>query len=263
MEPSQQECTVSFESYRVRAIRTELYRSGQDLGDFLVQNLQSLKPRDGWIVAVTSKIVSVAEGRLVPRESISKADLVRRESDVYLGEIAYDCHLTIKHGLLIPSAGIDESNSERGSYILYPKAPFASAQRLHSRLCLHFSLTRLGIIITDSHTTPLRRGVTGISLAYWGIRGIASLVGHPDLFGKPLRVTNVNVVDALAGAAVFAMGEANDQRPLAVIKGVEAEFTDDMDQREVAIPIEEDLYVPILARRQVPDCPTTRDSRSQ
>lgn len=244
---------MSFESYRVRAIRTELYRSDQDLGDFLIQSLQSLEPRDGWIIAVTSKIVSLSENRLVPRHSTSKAELVQRESDVYLGEIAYDCHLTIKHGLLIPSAGIDESNSESGSYILYPKDPFASAKKLHTHLCSSFSLAKLGVIITDSHTTPLRRGVTGISLAYWGIRGIANLMGHPDLFGKPLRMTSVNVVDALAGAAVFAMGEANDQRPLAIIDGVEAEFTDHMDSQEVAIPLEEDLYAPILVRRQAAD----------
>jgi len=237
---------MSFESYRVRAIHTELFRVGQDLGEFLVNSLASLEPREEWIIGVTSKIVSLAEGRLVPRDSISKTELVRRESDVYLGEIAYDCHLTIKHGLLIPSAGIDESNSETGAYILYPEDPFASARKIHSHLCSRFSLTKLGVVITDSHTTPLRRGVTGISLAHWGFRGIANLVDHPDLFGRPLRVTSVNVADAIAGAAVFAMGEANDQRPLAVIDGINAEFTDHGDPGEVSISREEDLYAPIL-----------------
>ncbi|RYG66695.1 cation:proton antiporter, partial [bacterium] len=71
-----------------------------------------------------------------------------------------------------------------------------------------FSLKNLGVVLTDSHSSPLRLGVTGLSLAHWGIRGTQSLVGAPDIFGKELKFTSVNVVDSLATMAVFTMGEA-------------------------------------------------------
>jgi F420-0:gamma-glutamyl ligase len=240
-------------SYSVTALQTPVFHPGQNLISFVAENLEQYlgngAQSEQLVVCVTSKIVSLAENRLVTKSSIAKKELVERESDVYLGEIAYGCHLTVKHGLLIASAGIDESNSETGDYILFPEDPFASLRSLHQELCARFKLDKLGLIMTDSHTTPLRNGVTGISLAYWGMRGIRSFIGSPDIFGRPLQMTNVNIVDALASAAVLAMGEANERRPLALIRGAEIEFTPDTDPREVAIPIEIDLYGPILKPR--------------
>lgn len=198
------------------------------------------------MIAVTSKIVSLAEDRVVARDSIQKTDLVIRESDVYLGEVGYGCHLTVKHGLLIPSAGIDESNSESGDYILYPIDPWGSARRLYDVLSARWGITRLGVILTDSHTTPLRRGVTGVALAYFGIRGVRSFVGHPDIFGRSLEMTSVNRADALAAAAVLVMGEADEQSPLAIIEDAQVEFDVRGDRGEVQIPLDEDLYGPVL-----------------
>jgi F420-0:gamma-glutamyl ligase len=231
----------------VRAVKTDIFHVGMDLEDFIIKTLTDSSLCEKTILAVTSKIVSLAENRLVSKD-VEKRALVEREADIYFGEIGYGCHLTIKHGLLIPSAGIDESNSESGNYILFPTDPFASLQRLHQRLCAHFKIQDLGIIMTDSHTTPLRRGVTGIALAYWGMRGTRDFVGHPDLFGRKLQMTHVNVVDALATAAVFVMGEADECCPLAIIDGVEADFTDSTDPREVQISLDADLYGPILKK---------------
>jgi F420-0:gamma-glutamyl ligase len=239
-------------SFSVTAVQTSIFHPGQNLADFVAQNLESYLGglhREKLVVTVTSKIVSLAENCLVKKDSVGKKELVERESDVYLGEIGYGCHLTVKHGLLIPSAGIDESNSETGDYILFPKDPFASLRDLHERLCSRFQIRELGLIMTDSHTTPLRNGVTGIALSYWGMHGIRSFIGSPDIFGRPLQMTNVNIVDALASAAVLAMGEANERRPLAVIRGAEVDFTDKTDPNEVGIPIEKDLYGPILKPR--------------
>jgi F420-0:gamma-glutamyl ligase len=237
-------------SFSVTALQTELFHPRQDLADFAAQNLERYLGNginsEKHVVAITSKIVSLSENRLVPKSTIGKKALVERESDVYLGEIGYGCHLTVKHGLLIPSAGIDESNSETGDYILFPVDPFASLKDLHQKLCARFRLKELGLIMTDSHTTPLRNGVTGIALAYWGMHGIRSFIGSPDLFGRPLQMTNVNIVDALASAAVLAMGESNECRPLTVIQGAEIEFSSHTDPAEVGIPIEKDLYGPIL-----------------
>ena len=106
----------------------------------------------------------------------------------------------------------------------------------------------LGVIITDSHTTPLRRGVTGVALAYAGIRGVKNFVGQPDLFGRLLQMTHINVVDALATASVLVMGESNERCPLAVLEYSRVEFTDQSDPRELQISLEDDLYGPILKK---------------
>ena len=159
--------------------------------------------------------------------------------------------LTIKHGLLIPSAGIDESNSENGDYILYPKDPFASARRLCQAIKEKLKLKNFGIILTDSHTHPLRRGVTGIALAYDGFFPWKNLIGEPDLYGRKMKMTSVNVVDSLAVAAVFVMGEAAEQQPLALIETNDVVFTDKAPQPEdIRIPLEEDLYGPLIAAKK-------------
>jgi dihydrofolate synthase / folylpolyglutamate synthase len=191
------------EAIEIKAIRTEIFPVGGDIFSFLKQYTKN-ESLEGKVLAVTSKIVSLAESRIVKKESISKRELVQREADHYLCEGGFGVELTIKHGILIPSAGIDESNSETGDYILFPEDPFASAHAIWKFLKKEFSLENFGVILTDSHTMPLRGGVTGISLAHWGVRATNSLVGQPDIFRRPLKFTKVDVVDSLASMAVFA-----------------------------------------------------------
>jgi F420-0:gamma-glutamyl ligase len=230
----------------VQPIRTRLFHEGEELANFIIEHITPELIREKMVIAVTSKIVSLAEQRLVARDSITKADLVEREAEVNLGHIGYDHYLTIKHGLFIPSAGIDESNSEDGSFILYPVDPFLSAKSLWSALKKKWQVSELGIVMTDSHTTPLRRGVTGISLAHWGFHGLKSMVDAPDLFGRPLKVTTVNIADALAASAALMMGEASERCPLAVIEHSDLSFADTINPSEVRISMEEDLYSPFF-----------------
>src|SRR4051794_100671 len=100
-------------------IKTSIFRPGMDLYAFLVEHLQQ-KSLEGRVLAITSKIISVWENRLVKKDEISKIDLIHRESEHFICETSYNCTLTVNEGLLIPSAGIDESNSESGDYILFP-----------------------------------------------------------------------------------------------------------------------------------------------
>ena len=232
-------------SLSVTPVKTPIYH-GENLTDFITDNLPQELVQDGIILAVTSKIVSLSEHRLIPQSQISKENLVKQEADVFLGEIGYGCFLTVKDGLLIPSAGIDESNSETGSYILYPKDPFESAHRLWKDLKQKFKLTHFGLILTDSHTTPLRRGVTGIALSHWGFHPIRKMVGTKDLFGRELKMTNMNLVDGIATAAVMMMGEGSESTPLAVVSGVDVEFSDLSHAEDLSIPLNDDLYGPVL-----------------
>lgn len=228
-------------------VRTPIFRAGESISDFVASNISA--PREDLIIAVTSKIVSLAENRLVEKLSIEKSVLVKREADHNLGAIGYGSLLTIKEGLLIASAGIDESNSETGDYILYPEKPFESARLICESLRARWQIKNVGILLTDSRTSPLRFGVTGVALAYWGFRGLQNKVGSRDLFNRELQMTKINYADGLASAATLVMGEGNESRPLAVISGADVEFVKDTDPNEIKTRLEDDLYYPFLKLR--------------
>lgn len=230
----------------IHPLETRIFRKKEVLSQFIIEAIPGALVKEKMIVAVTSKIVSIAENVTIPFSEISKTDLVKRESDVFLGEIGYGCYLTIKEGLFIASAGIDESNSEKGEYILYPKDPFQSAENLWSDLRKAWGLKELGIILTDSHTSPLRQGVTGICLSYWGFQGVRNMIGSKDLFGRELKMTKMNLVDGLSAGAVMVMGEGSESRPLAVIENADVEFRDKIDPAELRMPLEQDLYYPLI-----------------
>lgn len=235
----------------INSIHTRIFKRGESLADFIVQHVSSVQ--NSMILIVTTKLVSLAENRLVPKASIAKRKLIAEEADRDLGEMSYGSILTIKEGLLLASAGIDESNSESGDYILFPKDPFASARELHAELCRRWKLEKLGVIFTDSRTTPLRLGVTGVSIAHWGFSALESKVGEHDLFGRPLQMTKINIADALASAAVLTMGEGSEATPLAIIRGefIEARlrFSNETDSGELKVRIEDDLYYPLFRTR--------------
>ncbi len=235
----------------VLPIKTDLFLKGQSLLEFLKRNLEG-HIKEGSIVVITSKIVSLSESQTVAKNSVDKSQLIIDEADHDLGEVAYGCRLTIKHGLFIPSAGIDESNSESGDYILFPKDPMESARRIHSFLRETFKLTSLGILITDSHTLPLRQGVTGIALSYWGFRGVRNMVGEKDLFGRELKMTQMDLADGLAAASVLMMGEGRECCPLAMIENAPVEYCEEVSARDIQIPVENDLYYPLYQPRLRP-----------
>jgi dihydrofolate synthase / folylpolyglutamate synthase len=229
---------------RAFSIQTPIFHAGDDLNSYLAQNLKvSL---EGKVLAITSKLVSLAENRLVAKSAISKKDLVKSEADHYLCEGGYGAELTIKHGFLFASAGIDESNSETDSYILLPKDPYKSAEQIYLFLKNKFALNNFGVILTDSHSMPFRRGVTGIALAHWGFKATKSLIGQKDLFDQELKFTHVDVADSLASMAVFTMGEAADASPLAIVEGAEVEFQKKSSSSEIQISPKDDLYAPLF-----------------
>jgi len=220
------------------------------LKDVIEQALPKLE--NGDILALTSKIVSLCQGRYISKEKISKYNLISQEADLLLqtDQNPYNLFLTIKDGLLIPSAGIDESNG-LNVYILYPKDVQEVAFSLWDHLRTNHDLQDLGILITDSHTTPLRRGVTGIALGWCGFEPLYSYVNKPDVYGHPLRVTQINILDALAASSVFVMGEGDEQTPLALIREApKISFLNrrptSLEEKNIKISLEEDLYGPLF-----------------
>ena len=101
----------------------------------------------------------------------------------------------MKHNLIIPSSGIDESNGD-GYYILWPADPQKTANEIREYLTEKHSLGKLGVVITDSKTTPLRWGVTGVSVSHSGFAALNDYIGTKDIFGRELHFTKTNIMDA-------------------------------------------------------------------
>lgn len=206
------------------------------------------------IVVVTSKIVSICYGDVVPDDgSIDKKDLIHREANYYLGEqypTPYGHMITVKNSVLIPSAGIDESNGA-GNFILWPRHLQQRTNQLWEHLRQQRGLSRVGVIVTDSKTTPLRWGTSGIGLSWCGFEAFKDYRGTPDIFGRQLRTTKTNILDGLAAASVLVMGEGNEQTPLALISDLPfITFQDRTPTQEelanLAIDLADDIYAPLL-----------------
>lgn len=235
----------------VRSIRTNrIPIAKQDLLGLLDRYVARLS--EGSVLAITSKLVSICEGRFVGRGATQKEALIASEAEWFLpaGASKHHVALAIKNHRLIPAAGIDESNAA-DHYILWPSDAQQTANAVRVYLCSRFAGKHFGVIITDSTTAPLRSGVNGIALAHSGFKALNNYVGALDLFSRPLRMTRVNVADALAVAAVLTMGEGNEQTPLAVINELPfVIFQDgapsDAELERLRIKPEEDLYAPLL-----------------
>jgi F420-0:gamma-glutamyl ligase len=232
---------------QVTPIHTPIFHIGDSLVDFIVNSIDKTFVAERLVLAITTKIVSLAEQRLVAKNSIDKKALTISESEIFLGEIGHGVSLAIKHSLLLPGAGIDESNSENGDYILHPLKPMESALKIRRELLKRWQLKELGIILTDSRSGPLRLGITGAAIACAGFRPVLDKVGDKDLFGRPLKITKVNVADSLAASAVLLMGEADESCPLALIKDSPAEFMESFDVKAWQLSPAEDMYSPLYA----------------
>lgn len=204
------------------------------------------------IVAITSKIVAITEGRLVKMNGIDKDDLIKQEAQFYLprNQNPYDVSFTITHSMLAATAGIDESNAN-GCYILWPKNPQQTVNTVRAYLKKRFGLKNVGVIITDSKTSPLRWGVTSVALAYSGFKPLKDYIGKDDLFGRKFQFEKLSIIDSLAGAASVVMGEGAEQTPLAIISDLSfVEFQDRnptvKELKALSISIDEDLYGPFL-----------------
>ncbi len=226
--------------------------TAEDTDLFLILDKYLPKLKEGSVVAITSKIVAICEGRVVDPKSIDKDELVKQEAEVYLPRSMskYNFLLTLKHNMIIASSGIDESNAN-GLYVLWPKDPQGTANAVREYLQKKFKIKNVGIIITDSRTSPLRWGVTGIALAHSGFSALNNYIGKKDIFKKPLKVTMANIADGLAGASVLSMGEGAEQTPMAVIENLPfVEFQGRnptaKELKQLRIELKDDIYAPML-----------------
>ncbi len=227
----------------VRPIKTRVFHEKENLADFIVAHIPKVK--EGTILVVTSKIVALAEGRTVEIvDEHTREKTIRKEADFAMRTMY--TWLTLKDGLLMSSAGIDESNAEGNKLILLPKDSFAAASKLRTELRKRYKVKKLGILIPDSRVLALRAGAVGVAMGYAGFRGIRDYRGTKDMFGRVMKISRTNIPDSLASAAVLVMGEGKEQQPLAVVTGLDVEFTERTSRKETIIPPEHDMYRPFF-----------------
>ncbi len=229
----------------IKPIKTRIFKEGENLFDFVSGYFKRIPEKS--VIVVTSKIVALSEGRTAVAENYeAKEKLIRSESDFAIR--TEHVWLTLKDGIAMASSGIDESNSENGKLILLPKNSFEAARVLRKKLQEKFKVKDLGVLITDSRTSPLRRGVTGIALGYAGFKGIKEYKGTPDIFGRKFKFSRTNVADSLATASVLVMGEGKERQPLAVIRKASVEFCEKVNPKELKISAQDDMYRPLLSK---------------
>ena len=209
-----------------------------DLSLLLAEPLGSMGVRDGDVVSVTQKIVSKAEGRVVPqgdgREAWVEREtrrVVARRGDLVIAET--------RHGFVCANAGVDASNVEAGFLSLLPEDPDGSAERLREALTERLGV-QVAVVITDTFGRTWRRGVVNVSIGCAGIPALVDLRGTADHHGRELEATVVALADEVAAASGLAMGKAS-RVPAALVRGVAFDAAT-VPISELVRPPEEDLF---------------------
>lgn len=209
--------------------------AGDDLATLV---LAAHTPEDGDIVVLAQKIVSKAEGRLVPLDTVTpspravelaaECDKDPRLVELVLSETDEVMRvrrgvLIVRHrlGLVLANAGIDQSNIDhaRPAALLLPRDPDASAAALRDALRARAGAD-VAVLVIDSLGRAWRNGTTGTAIGAAGLPALLDLRGTPDIYGRRLETSELGLADEIAAAASLAMGQAGEGRPLAVVRGV-------------------------------------------
>jgi coenzyme F420-0:L-glutamate ligase/coenzyme F420-1:gamma-L-glutamate ligase len=200
----------------------------------------AIAPEPGDVLVVAQKIVSKAEDRFVDVATVNPSPQAQKLAE-QTGKDARFCEVVlseskriVRHrlnliiaehrlGFVMANAGIDHSNVAPGNgherVLLLPVDPDASARALREQLVAAYGVP-IAVIISDSFGRPWRRGTVGIALGAAGLPAIIDWRGHPDLFGRPLEVTETGFADEIAAAASLIMGQANEAMPMVLVRGL-------------------------------------------
>jgi len=224
---------------------------------------ESITIRDGDILVLSGKYVSISTGRkynidnVIPladsleisnRTNVDPklAELVIRESDVVYSSMP-GFLMAINNGLLAPNGGLDRSNVERNGVVLYPISPNKTAESIRRKAFIECQ-SYIGVLITDSRLYPMRKGTVGIAIGSSGIHAIIDDRGRPDLFNNKLKVTKRAIADDLATIAQLSMGESNEGRPMALIRGLKELVEVCEMPYDLSVSFEEDIYTRMYKR---------------
>jgi coenzyme F420-0:L-glutamate ligase/coenzyme F420-1:gamma-L-glutamate ligase len=240
-----------------------MVKAGDDLAGIILDAISSagLALQAGDVVVLAQKIVSKAEGRLVELRGIepsAKAVEIAAQSDkdprvVQLILNESDEVLRVRPGAIIvghrlgfvaANAGIDQSNIGNGEdddrVLLLPLDPDGTSDRLRAELKTRTGVD-IAVVIIDSIGRAWRNGTVGTAIGVSGMAGLLDLRTKPDLFGRPLKTSELGLADELASAASLVMGQSSEGRPVVLARGVPYARRDG-NAHELIRPKEIDLF---------------------
>ncbi len=194
-------------------------------------------------LVVTQKVVSKAEGRLVPidpDDRNARAALVESESVRILRKRGDLLITETRHGFVCAAAGVDLSNVDDGYAALLPVDSDRSASRIRNALRAKRGV-EVGVIVSDTFGRPWRMGLADVAIGVAGVAAILDLRGTADAQGRELVVTEVALADEIASAAELVMGKAAGI-PAAIVRGLDPTWFRDSSVRELIRPPAEDLF---------------------
>lgn len=238
-----------------------LIQAGDDLAQLIADGLDRLNLRleTDDVLVITSKIVSKAEGRLFDLRAVEPGEearqlaaetrkdpriveLVLRESQKISRKAPGVLVTQHRLGFVSANAGIDQSNVDGSDHmvLLLPADPDLSAASIRERLYVTTG-AKIGIVISDSHGRPFRVGNIGVAIGVAGMPAVLDLRGKPDLFGRELKISIQGYADLVASAANLLTGEADEGRPIVLVRGLRFPAGDG-HATDLYRPPEQDLY---------------------
>ena len=228
--------------------------AGMNLAECLRDGLKAsgLELADRDILAVTQKVISKAEGRIVRLAGIEPSarsvsmgrqtgkdprliEVILRESRRIVRIRGPILICETHHGFICANAGVDQSNVEGLDFVtLLPIDPDRSARQLAQFL-------DCGVIVTDTFGRVWRDGVVDVAIGIARVPPFVDYRGQTDTCGRALKATLLGSVDALAAAAGLVMGKTA-QTPAALIRGFPWEETDS-SVAALLRPPERDLFL--------------------
>jgi coenzyme F420-0:L-glutamate ligase / coenzyme F420-1:gamma-L-glutamate ligase len=236
-------------------------REGDDLAALIVTAAETSVAglRGGEVLVVAQKIVSKAEGRLLPLRDVEPGDHARELAsrtgkDARLVQLILDESAELlrvgrevlivrtHHGFVCANAGIDQSNVPEGIACLLPTDPDGSARTLRRQ-----TAERLGVapavVVSDSFGRAWRLGQLDVAIGCAGLVPLHDRRGDRDAVGRTLTASIDSVADAAAAAASLVRHKAGDEA-VVIVRGLERYVTAEDGPGAVAIvrPEEEDLF---------------------
>lgn len=213
-----------------------LINPGDDLATILVDKLREIEIQNGDIIVIAHTIVSKAENKVYNLDEIEPSPLAMhigevqdkdpRKIEVILRESSEIVRMnkrvlitSTKHGFVCANSGVDKSNTPGETVISLPDDPDYSAYQIKKKILEHLG-KNVAVIISDTFGRPLRVGTVNFAIGISGINPIEDFRGQIDLFGYELKSTMVARVDEVAAAAGMIMGQANEGKPVIIVRGV-------------------------------------------
>ena len=212
-------------------------RPGDDLGALIADAAGHEGLEEGDVLVVAHKVVSKAEGRLLPGSDRRVAALaesvrvLRRQKEMVISET--------RHGFVCANAGVDASNVEDDNVVLLPLDPDLSARRLRARL-ENLLGVEVAVIVSDTFGRAWRIGQTNVAIGVAGLEPFIDYRGTTDTQGRDLSATRICVADELAGAAEMVMGKTTGNCA-AIVRGAPV-ILGRGAATEIARPPHEDLF---------------------